>query len=938
MEYNKLKNEYPDLFNKQIERESEDLNRIVKRMMDKVEEAERFNVGSSTDYAVSIKGQIAANTIEYLNQQVKNALNPELNGNTELVFTKDAEALRAIRKCLGIDLVNKKRRTKKEQKETEYVRQYFELKKAVCIAVHLAIDAALSPQEKTTHIGLGGDEKTSHSRPTHTQLAKHIGFSVMRQVCLTIMSRNDSQWFKEVNSKAKRRSKEVLPSSSFYYNYYIQDHASQRCADLSLKGKLRPELTDVYRFSIWTSEEIKQVGKWMLKGIEESCPDIFRRVKTQPKSNIQFLAFTEQAEEQRMKFYADMQDIIHSQSPMICPPIDNSKKRLYGWISPASHYKPNSHKGKFLPSDQHLRVINALQDVPYQINPFIYQVMKYCRDHNRPLGSFNYYEYEEPDSVANRIGLNHLPYEDQSAEIHSLKQSEEGKAIVKKAQAKRGWEKATRKAQFIWNTPSRLIWESIQQCVGHERIWCPASYGPRGRLYFRTGYLNPQGQDHAKAILRYANPTKLDSRSQYWMEIELANAAGQDKKTYEKRQEWVQEHLHYIKLVALMFSENGDAPSALAFLDTIPDCWTFAAAAEEYYHCFIKRDRHHSQIRCGIDATAQAGQIISGWRRSLAGAKKTNCIINPEPSDAYLELWKAIKDLCAHSTEGNLRVQLMRDWDEYGFGRKAAKAVMMVAQYGAGKSCMARDLAKKVYSFAKQYQPTSDELRLMNSVLERAVDRVASVSKMVDWCKSVAYAAYQTPLDVIETVDDKGNTVTECRSRTVLKLPCMPETAGAEPSVVLMKYGLPKTHLVNTFSAGSMKLDAARFTHIIYHPDEPDLDRWLKAITANWVHSADQTILCRALDGWTANFTTIHDMFQSAPGMLMDALYIKLRQGYHDVITWNPWQAIADLNDLKIDDGTLTDEERQDCNVIPAPPIVGDLDPDLCLKANYMFC
>ena len=70
----------------------------------------------------------------------------------------------------------------------------------------------------------------------------------------------------------------------------------------------------------------------------------------------------------------------------------------------------------------------------------------------------------------------------------------------------------------------------------------------------------------------------------------------------------------------------------------------------------------------------------------------------------------------------------------------------------------------------------------------------------------------------------------------------------------------------------------------------------------------------------------------------MDQLFERLKQAYYDTITWDNWQAIADANGLIIDDGTLTDEQRQQPNVIPAPPIIGTLNPSDVKDSAYMFC
>ena len=896
-----------------MKREAEDFEAVLKKYNDNKEESETFNAGSSTPYAVKIKGNIIGEALRYFHKQIADA---EAGVG---VYTRSAEATDAVKKCLKIDLVDRTKSRKKVQVEKQT--DFFSIEKAVCVAVHMMIDSALAPAVGGVRTSKKGSDKRYKAKPTKTMLAEKIGESVMRQVCIEMLRHYDKKWFNETNTKAKRRNKDVLPSSHYYYHYFLSDAARKRNAEMKEEGVSDADLAEAYGFVLWTPEQMKHVGLWLLNGIYTSNPGVFEFKPTVKRSKEEFVFFSEFISQHIKDWEKEQADYIYGQLPMIVPPIPNEKGQLRGWISPASHWKVKSHKADFIQSDQHLAVLNALQAVPYQINPFVWEVMKHCRHRRITLGSFNYYERKDDSELtrpSQRVGISQVDEAECDYQWNQMVKSKDPETVkmVKRAKAQSEHEKGVDNSQFVWNAPSRYIYSQIEKCANYDEIYFPTAYGPRGRLYFRTGYLNPQGEDHAKAILRYARPTKIDTRTEFWLQVELANAAGLDKKSYEERVDWVVANLASIKLVATMMDDDGDLNGALSFLETIPDCWVFLAAAEEYYNVCITKKRSYTQLRVGIDATAQAGQIISGWRKSAEGAMKTNCLESATPSDVYLELWKKVIDACAHSSDGNLRNSLVKDWNKYKFGRKAMKAVMMVAQYGADKSCMCRDLHLKNKEFARQYRLNPDEQRLVNKQLVKCVDKVASVGAMVEWCRHVATATYNT-------------------GKKTLTLPCLAPEIGSAASRVEMKYPVFKPHEIRTFAAGSAKI-TGKFNHNV-PTDEIDLNRWCKAITANWVHSADATLLCRALDGWKFNFTTIHDCFQTSPGVAVDLLFERLRQAYYDIITWDNWTAIVEANGLVIDDGTLTDDERQQANVVPPPPIVGTLDPSAVLESVYMF-
>jgi DNA-directed RNA polymerase len=62
----------------------------------------------------------------------------------------------------------------------------------------------------------------------------------------------------------------------------------------------------------------------------------------------------------------------------------------------------------------------------------------------------------------------------------------------------------------------------------------------RGRMYPVASSLSPQGDDSAKALLRFTRGVPLGDNGAYWLAIHGANSFGVDKVSFEERIEWVE--------------------------------------------------------------------------------------------------------------------------------------------------------------------------------------------------------------------------------------------------------------------------------------------------------------------------------------------------------------------------------------------------------------
>ena len=287
----------------------------------------------------------------------------------------------------------------------------------------------------------------------------------------------------------------------------------------------------------------------------------------------------------------------------------------------------------------------------------------------------------------------------------------------------------------------------------------------------------------------------------------------------------------------------------------------------------------------------------------------TNALKRVAPNDLYLSIWAELRRLVIE--DGFTNIKLLDQWEADGTARTVGKkAIFMGGQYGAGRGQMIRDFWAVLKPLPEDKRPTYEECKIFygkkdlngleTSNFELAIDKVCSISGMVKWCQELARQTHAAG------------------KKTLI----IPTVTGSK---VLMRYSETERVTFDTFHCGSIgvgsKVNHNQKSHI------PCLEDWMKAITANLVHTADAALLGVALADWEWNLTTVHDCVQTAPGAGMDILVRRMRAGYHQVVSWDIWNEVAAANGIDIS----TDPAL-------SPPVIGDLNLEDTQAANYMFC
>lgn len=899
--------------NDQLKRENEAINAAYLRLMNDERESCLFNNGSNSMWAWSIKKQITHEVYNFLDQEIKFAADPA-NRRDGKVLSKASEATEALKACLGINIVCRKDKDGKYQKHiSSKLRDYFKLDKAAFLAVQMVIDNSLSPQIKRTIRSKKTDSmKKTGVQLTVTRLCEKLGKRIEQEVKYEQISHNFPYFFKWADDLAAGRGKDGMLSSTRYWENSMKQLMSYRAAKVAADPEMDPDIKraeiDCLTWKPWTRKQRVHVGSWLLRAVlivtgkgnkKQKGFNLFEtKIETENLRNGEYIYLTKAAESHREQFLSDLQQFCYESLPMLCEPVPNTTRRMRGFLTPSLWSRPPGFEGLFRMSQQHLDFINNLQNIPYRLNPFIVQLMDTCVKQSFHLGKFKPEYFKEPKSVAARLNLDKISdYDEQTKQVVNHPD-------FLKEKKKRSDEIKAANLRVLEGLPSRQLYKLVQQTKDDVQFWIPTSWDFRGRVYYRVPYLNPQGTDPAKAVLQFAKPTKVDSTTCYFLRLSISAAAGQDKKSYEERLDWVVQHHDDIKNVALMFTDQGDFSKAISFLETIgDDCWDFAAASEEYYWCCLApKDQRRSEThyRCALDATAQGAQLVAGFRRSRAGASKVNVLKTDRPNDVYVRVWEALIDAALH--KGSIRPRILKYMKESGKARKLAKSgIYMSAQYGSGVKRQYEDFLEIHKDIPANKQFNEDELALLKSCFKEAVEKVLSIATYVDWMRSKAVEVFDT-------------------GKRTFNIPT------ANGSVCQMRYSKRETHHILTFHHGSINIKplTREFNHL-EDTKQPDLKDWIKACSANAIHAQDASLLSQAFHNWEYNISTVHDSIVSAPGACMVALRRRFIQTYVDTIKWDFWRSIYTTNGLEIDDDVHS-------------PVIGDLDPDEVLEANYLVC
>lgn len=434
----------------------------------------------------------------------------------------------------------------------------------------------------------------------------------------------------------------------------------------------------------WQPWDIKtriELGLLILDSLEQAGFVVKRTDMTKPQRKVTLLDLHPDVQDMLLDVDAQSHWLLKPWfKPMLEPPMDWTSPNTGGYDTlPSTLVKTRrlTDLSRFATAQMPVvyQAINAVQRTPWQINEDVLVVAEELRRlrtegvEGIPVAD-TVTAPERPAEVPREIPLAQLDPE-QRAKIDAYKT------------AKRLWFEGRAKRNSK-NLQAIQILDIAGELRHEGAIYFPHQMDYRGRMYPLPLQLNPQGNDLAKGLLRFAEARPLGEMGGYWLAVHGANLWGEDKGPLNERVDWVLEHGEDIKRCAadplsdLWWTEADGGKNPFQFL-----AWCLEWSA---YLDSGESPDFLSRLPVSVDGACNGIQHFAAMLRDPMAATATNLSSDPRQHDVYQEVADAV----------NARIRAMRHrserdrelagvWTEFGVTRKEVKRPVMTTPYGATK-------------------------------------------------------------------------------------------------------------------------------------------------------------------------------------------------------------------------------------------------------------
>lgn len=592
--------------------------------------------------------------------------------------------------------------------------------------------------------------------------------------------------------------------------------------------------------------------------------------------------------------------------------------------------------------DQVFDAVNLAQRTPWRINEFVLEQFEAemrvtgigCpADTNEPAPA-------SPHPLPERGELSEVQYQVMCDQIRAnLTHDEQEELGVWKA-ANREWHHR-RKSNM-----GRLL--ALYHCLTvakklalKERFYYVHKLDWRGRIYAVGTYVNPQGADAAKAVLEFADSTRL-GRWGYWhLALHAAGVYGVDKVSLEDRLKWVHDHGQAI------MDTWSDPAQTRDFWGAADKPYLFLAACKELAEIWMmhgeqtltivnRKDcewiasEYESRIPCSQDGSCNGLQHFSAMLRDPIGSMAVNLCEASElslPNDIYGETAAvAARTMQKHLESGTVldgsdtkaatieELQTMRNWlDVIGIDRKLCKRSTMIIPYGGQKGSCRADVTE---------------------VLSDKLDKRAKLGEPVPWdareAKVAAYLAHHYVWGALDVTVQAARKAMKFLSR----IATINNRSGRGFSwttpvgfVVYQDYKNMDQVEVSTQIAGRMRVK------YVEPSDETDVHKQRNGFPPNFVHSLDAAHLIKtvnaAADVGIEHFGLVHDSY-AVPAGHCEAFHKCIREQFVDMYATD--RLFKLVQEQRAQHPSLADEYPSMADVEP-----GAFDLEEVLNSPYFF-
>ena len=439
----------------------------------------------------------------------------------------------------------------------------------------------------------------------------------------------------------------------------------------------------------------------------------------------------------------------------------------------------------------------------------------------------------------------------------------------------------------------------------------------RGRLYYSEPFLNFQGPDLSRGLLKFARSKPMDQYGLFWLAVHTACSYNQsygmdelpewaekyreylldeglesisvDKMTLEDRVRWTNENMSWIRKAGEEIEVFHHAEKPVSFLAC---CLEF----HDYHEAVNSNQIFRTSLPIPIDGSN------NGWQHLGAISKdpKTGILVGLIPTDIQKDFYvQTAKELYNLTTDERLK-GLLDSMPMKHIRKGISKRGSMTRAYSAGAEKIGENMwfDCKTEDYHDTYGITKEDCMALAKILVKAINNVCpGPLKTMGYMQALAGVAISQGKDVL---------------------------TWSTPSLFPVEYSCyySKKCMTKGTIAGYDKYNKmCRVNHVAQvYTDFPDVRGFMCGISPNYIHSMDAAHMALVIDQWNGDFGAVHDSFSThAPDV--ELLLAHTKQEFIDIYDVENFytriedELVEDMADVTIDRpelGTLNIQEIED--------------------------
>ena len=448
---------------------------------------------------------------------------------------------------------------------------------------------------------------------------------------------------------------------------------------------------------------------------------------------------------------------------------------------------------------------------------------------------------------------------------------------------------------------AKMLWVA-RRFAEEQSIWFTMSLDFRGRYFYRQPFLNPQGNDACRSLLRFSKGVPITNEQQAdWLRVHGANAYGMGKHDHRTRCDWVDQNRDAIA------AAGRDPWLRPEFWLKADKPWTFLAFCRAYSQWLDHGPGYVCTLPVTVDCTCSGIQHYSGMLRSEEMGAMVNLVDNDEPQDIYSKVMSRVLLRLRESDDPRARKWLALQPD-----RSLAKPIVMTLPYSATPiayyhACYAWALERAesmlgpgAWPFKKGAMSTMHFMAQVLHTEARAL--IGHAEQAMEYLRALGRAA--------------GKEGVALRWVTASGL------------LVQQKYQATQDKRIRLRYLSDVRLD------VRCKVDDLGLDqqRMARGLSPNVVHSQDASHMAlvtnHAMTHGVSNLGGIHDCFVTTPAE-MEQVRNSVRKTFADLYSISSFDTIVDQLLSQLSDKSKAK--------LPPRPTLGGLDPTQVQTSNYFI-